>query len=135
MFRKNSQERTRSAGTRVASSKKIPSDFFTPSKKSPKQNGSQNTDSSNTSFTIPFAKRVSDSMLFTFNRENSSKQLQVSAGPSHLKKTGLNKVAKFPSSTLKGSHESSPPQVRESRLMKASRGENGVRSKVWPQIQ
>ena len=37
MFRKNTNERSQSAGTRMLASKKLPSDFFTPSKNTIKQ--------------------------------------------------------------------------------------------------
>lgn len=135
MFRKNCQERTHSAGARVASSKKIPADFFTPNKKNPKQTASRGPNTPNSSVTIPFAKRISDSMLFTFNRQNSSKQLQTGSEHPKLKKTPWNKVAKFSSSTFKDSTENSRPEQRENRLMKASRADNKLKNKMWLQIQ
>ena len=96
MFRKNSQERTHSAGARVASSKKLPSDFFTPAKKTTKPVDPQIGETTNSSLLIPFAKRISDSMLFTFNRDNSTKQLPAGSAHGQLKKTGFHKIAKFP---------------------------------------
>ena len=70
MFRKNNQERTQSAVTRVASTKKLPSDFFTPSKKTPKGSPQARASSVLKSSKSIELKQSKDSLLFTFNQSD-----------------------------------------------------------------
>lgn len=101
MFRKNSQERNSSTGARVASSKKLPSDFFTPSKKTLKPTSNNQPEPLTHEEKMRAAKRVSDSMLFTFNQNNSMKKLVLSEPTPKLAKKGSSKLGKFPSMGLR----------------------------------
>ena len=74
MFRKNSKERNTSASTRVASSKKLPSDFFLPVKRASSREGNVASQGGSRSAKVLDVKKVSDSMLFTFNQNDTIKK-------------------------------------------------------------
>ena len=70
MFRKGMNERSQSAGTKLIVSKKLPSDFFTPSQSAlKKQSNSQSQVNVRQIKSIEKIKQKDD-MLFTFNQND-----------------------------------------------------------------
>ena len=101
MFRNHGIERSNSAGTRVVASRKLPSDFFTPSKSCSKKDKAGQSQ-----FKMKDAQSIDrdankDAMLFTFNQVDSAKQLGLGESSLKLKRVGSSKVVKFPPVLLK----------------------------------
>lgn len=74
MFRKNTIERSNSAGARVLVTRKLPSDFFTPSKCSSKKEEPMSAVLKPREVRSIERARPKDSMLFTFNQSDMLKK-------------------------------------------------------------
>ena len=101
MFRNNAVERSHSAGAKVINSRKLPSDFFTPSKNNSKKGEEGPSRLKAREIQLVGKDRSKDAMLFTFNQSDSMKNLGLGESSLKLKRVGSSKVVKFPPVLLK----------------------------------
>jgi hypothetical protein len=96
MFRKNTIERSHSAGTRVLASKKLPSDFFTPSRSTSKKDCDSWEPGKVRQVRSIERIQVRDSLLFTFNQGEQVKKMGFEEATTKLKKMCSSKLVKLP---------------------------------------
>lgn len=127
MFRKNTIERSNSAGTRVLASRKLPSDFFTPSKSSIKKYEPMSAAPKPREVKSIEGARPRDNMLFTFNQSDMIKKASYCSETPKLKRVGSNKAIKLPPILLRIHRESMQLHSGELKLNRVGRHQNQER--------
>lgn len=121
MFRKNNIERSHSAGTRMVASKKLPSDFFTPSKSNAKREKTEESPCKVREVKSIEKFRSKDELLFTFNQSTCLKNYGVVESGSKIKRMNSSKLIKLPPVLLRINKENFRQENGEGRLMKVNR--------------